>query len=129
MNPFFFFPASLFRFQVRTKAKAEDVNARLDEVSLGFDGVDASFKRAALAPVGETLADLPSLASRRNKTVVWDADGNFVGTVGATSAEMQAAITAAGTAQTKATEAAASAASVANSANYIQQLMLAQGVK
>lgn len=36
-NRFFDFAASLARFIPRTKARAEDVNARLDEVSYGFE--------------------------------------------------------------------------------------------
>jgi len=43
MNPFFYFPSSASRFVPRTKAKAEDVNARLDEVSYGFDLVLGEF--------------------------------------------------------------------------------------
>lgn len=41
-NPFFDFIASVSRFVPRTKAKAEDVNARFDEVTQGFDGVQAA---------------------------------------------------------------------------------------
>ena len=41
-QPFFDFIASVSRFVPRTKAKAEDVNARFDEVTQGFDGVQAA---------------------------------------------------------------------------------------
>lgn len=128
MNSFFYFPASLFRFVPHTAAKAEDVNARLDEVSQGFDGVSAYFQRVALAPGGENMAALPALAERRNKSAVWDASGQWAATVSASSAEMQAAIDAAITATQGANAATAAAASVANSTSYIQQLMLVQGV-
>ena len=57
MNSFFFFPSSLFRFAPRTKAKAEDVNARLDEVSYGFDLVAAQILAVPLGvAVIETLS-------------------------------------------------------------------------
>lgn len=129
MNPFFYFPASAFRFVARTKAKAEEVNARLDEVSYGFDQVSGSFQRVSLAPVGEAMAELPALPLRRNKSAFWDADGNWAATVAATSAEMLAAIDAAAAAAASAATAAAAAASVQSSNSYIQQLMLAQGVR
>lgn len=129
MNSFFNFPASLVRFTPRTTAKAEDVNARLDEVTYGFDQVDAYFRRVSLAPVGETMPALPALADRRNKSATWGANGEWVPTVAATSAEMQAAIVAAGEAATSAATAATAATSVQNSISYIQQLMLVQGVR
>lgn len=57
-NPFFDFIASVSRFVPRTKAKAEDVNARLDEVTQGFDGVDAAL--ALKAPLASpTFTGVP----------------------------------------------------------------------
>ena len=41
-NPYFDFPISTSRFVPRSLARAEDVNARFDEVSYGFDLVTAT---------------------------------------------------------------------------------------
>lgn len=62
MNSFFFFPSSPFRFAPRTKAKAEDVNARLDEVSYGFDLVSISIADILVA-VGSTASAAASAAT------------------------------------------------------------------
>lgn len=109
--------------------RSRPVENEFAAIGTGFDKVAGFFARVALAPVGETLGALPALADRRNKAAVWDADGNWQATVSATSTEMQAAITAAGTAATSAATATAAAASVTNSKSYIQQLMLAQGIR
>lgn len=109
--------------------RSRPVENEFSAIGTGFDKVGAYFDRLALAPEGETLGLLPALADRRNKAAVWDADGNWQATVSATSTEMQAAITAATTAATSAATATAAAASVTNSRSYIQQLMLAQGIR
>jgi len=109
--------------------RSRPVENEFAAIGTGFDKVAGFFARVALAPVGETLGALPALADRRNKAAVWDADGNWQATVSATSTEMQAAITAAGTAATAAATATAASASVTNSKSYIQQLMLAQGIR
>lgn len=109
--------------------RSRPVENEFAAIGAGFDRVSAYFNRLALAPDGETMGPLPALADRRNKSAVWDADGNWAATVGATSDEMVAAIAAAGTATTAAGTATAAAASVTSSTSYIQQLMLAQGIR
>lgn len=97
-------------------------------IAVGFDAVAAMLARSMLVPSNETIGALPALADRRNKSLAFDADGNPIATVQATSAEMTAAIAAAASASADAATAAAAAASVAQLNNYIQQVMLAQGV-
>ena len=109
--------------------RSRPVENEFAAIGTAFDKVESYFNRLALAPVGETMGALPALVDRRNKAVVWDASGNWAATVSATSAEMTAAIAAAADAQAAAIVAAAAATSVANSSSYIQQVMLAQGVR
>lgn len=109
--------------------RSRPVENEFAAIGTGFDKVAGFFARVALAPVGETLGALPALADRRNKAAVWDADGNWQASVSATSAEMAAAVQAATDAQTYAAAANTSASSVNNSRSYIQQLMLAQGIR
>lgn len=109
--------------------RSRPVENEFAAIGTGFDKVGSYFARLALAPEGETMAALPSLADRRNKAAVWDASGNWAATVSATSSEMQAAIDAAAAAQVSAQNAATAATAVNNSSSYIQQLMLVQGVK
>lgn len=109
--------------------RSRPVENEFAAIGTGFDKVASFFSRVALAPEGESLAALPALADRKNKAAVWDADGNWAASVSATSAEMQAAIVAASSAQGSALQAQASATSVNNSTSYIQQLMLAQGIR
>lgn len=109
--------------------RSRPVENEFAAIGTGFDRVAAYFNRLALAPDGETMALLPALADRRNKAAVWDADGNWAATVSATSAEMLAAIAAAASASADAATATAAAASVTSANSYIQQLMLAQGIR
>lgn len=109
--------------------RSRPVEQEFAAIGAGFDRVAGYFSRVALAPDGETMAALPALADRRNKAAVWDADGNWKATVSATSDEMAAAIVAASSASSAAATATAAAGSVSNSSSYIQQLMLAQGIK
>lgn len=109
--------------------RSRPVENEFAAIGTGFDKVQSYFGRIALAPDGETMAALPELANRRNKAAVWDASGNWAATVSATSAEMTAAIAAAASASLDAATAATAAASVFNSTSYIQQLMLAQGIR
>lgn len=109
--------------------RSKPVENEFAAIGTAFDGVYAVLQASLRAPTGEVLGLLPNKASRASKSAAFDANGDLIAVIGATSEEMSAAITAATTATTKASEAAASAASVANSSSYIQQLMLAQGVK
>jgi len=108
--------------------RSKPVENEFAAVGTAFDGVYAVLQCSLRAPTGDALALLPNKASRSSKSLAFDANGDPIAVVAATSEEMSAAITAATTATTKASEAAASAASVANSSSYIQQLMLVQGV-
>lgn len=125
-NPFFNWT---FDVAPGSTNRSRPVENEFAAIGTGFDKVVGYFSRVALAPVGETLGALPALADRRSKAAVWDADGNWAPSVSATSAEMQAAIAAASVCSAAAASATAAAASVLNSNSYIQQLMLAQGVK
>lgn len=109
--------------------RSRPVEQEFAAIGAGFDKIAGYFARVALVPEGETLAALPALADRRNKAAVWDADGNWKATVSATSAEMAAAVQAASDAQGYSATATAAANSVSNSRSYIQQLMLAQGIR
>lgn len=109
--------------------RSQPVENEFAAIGTGFDLVAAYFARASLVPVGETIGPLPALADRRNKSATWGADGEWVPTIAATSAEMTAAIAAASDAAAAAAQATAAAASVASANSYIQQLMLAQGVR
>lgn len=110
--------------------RSRPVENEFAAIGTGFDKVGAYFARSLLAPESETsMGFLPAKADRANKSFVWDANGNPSASVAATSSEMTAAIAAAASASTDAAAAAAAAASVLNSTSYIQQLMLAQGIR
>lgn len=109
--------------------RSRPVELEYAAIATAFDLVEAMFARALLVPNGETIGALPALADRRNKSFVFDADGNPAATVAATSAEMTAAIAAAASASASAATATAAAASVASLNSYVQQLMVVQGVK
>lgn len=134
-NSFFNHTNRLVRFD---SARAEDLNALLDAVSSGLDGVETKTNAAIKLPDGETAAALPAAGSRANKVLSFDALGAIQSTLTvdevsnaqgyATAAQTSAndsaasagtattqagiATTQAGIATTKAAEAAASAASV-----------------
>lgn len=109
--------------------RSRPVENEFAAIGTGFDKVAAYFGRATLVPVGEAIGLVPALADRKSKSAAWDADGNWTAVIAATSVEMAAAVTAATTASTAASTATAAAASVTSASSYIQQLMLAQGVR
>lgn len=129
-NSFFNHTNRLVRFD---SARAEDLNALLDAVSSGLDGVEVKTNAAIKLPDGETAVALPAAGSRANKVMSFDALGALTtndvsvsdiaaananaatASAGANTATTQAGIatTQAGIATTKAAEAAASAASIA----------------
>lgn len=110
-NPFFTNAANIVAF---TRARAEVIESDSDAVAAAFDAVYTVTQRAMKTPAGEApLNDLPSATARANKSLVFDAAGQTAVTVAATSAEMQAAITAASNAAASAAGASASAAAVA----------------
>lgn len=109
--------------------RSRPVEVEFAAIATGFDLVEGMFARALLVPSGETIGPLPVLADRRNKSFAFDADGNPIATIQATSSEMTAAIAAAASASASAATASAAAASVAALNSYVQQLMVVQGVK
>ena len=125
-NPFFTWS---FDVSPGSTNRSQPVENEFAAIGTGFDGVYAYLQRAPLAPVGETIGLLPARADPANKSFVFDANGDPAVTVAATSAEMTAAIAAATTASNAAATALAAAASLTASTSYIQQLMLAQGVR
>lgn len=64
-----------FSGQPGQTARSESVDTELQGVQSGFDGVYADTNRAIKAPTGETLTDLPAAASRVNKWLKFDANG------------------------------------------------------
>ncbi len=111
-----------------SSVRSRPVEQEFAAIGTGFDQVAVYFQRTMLAPTGETIAALPAKDARKNKSLVFDANGDPIAAVAATSEEMTAAVAAATICQTAAAEATAAAATVASLNSYIQQLMLAQGV-
>lgn len=108
--------------------RSRPVEIEFQNIGVGFGLVEARFARALLLPDGETAGLIPALSDRRNKSFVWDADGNPAVSTFATSAEMTAAVAAASSAAASAAAASASATSVSQVNSYLHQLMVAQGV-
>lgn len=77
-NSFFSWPDSLTRFVRFDAARAEEVNAALDEVSAGFDDVEIKTDAAIKLPDGEAAATLPAPLSRANKFLAFSASGDPV---------------------------------------------------
>lgn len=77
-NSIFDWPASLNRFVRFTTAKAEDVNAALDGLSAGLDGVEADFDRSIKIPTGgpDQVIDMAP-GVRAGLTLAFDASGNI----------------------------------------------------
>lgn len=125
-NPFFNWT---FDVTPGSANRSRPVEMEFAAIGKGFDGVSAQFQSVLRAPTNEQLSLLPNREARRNKSFVFDDNGDPAAAVAATSVEMQAAIAAAVQVNADAAAAAAAAASVATASSYIQQLMLAQGVK
>jgi len=79
MNPFFDWANSLNRFTRYTQARAEALNAALDEVSSGFDEIalNLSSQTVSALRVGanEYVGALPDAATRANKLLTFDGNG------------------------------------------------------
>ena len=76
-NSFFNHTNRLVRFD---SARAEDLNALLDAVSSGLDGVEVKTNAAIKLPDGETAAALPAAGSRAGKVLSFGASGEPVST-------------------------------------------------
>lgn len=75
MSRYFDWPSSLKRFLRGDTARAEDVNAALDQLSAGLDTLDQDVDRAIKAPLGESLdLNIPA-AQRAGKVLAFDANG------------------------------------------------------
>ena len=75
MSRYFDWPSSLKRFLRGDTARAEDVNAALDQLSAGLDTLDQDVDRAIKAPPGESLdLNIPA-AQRAGKVLAFDANG------------------------------------------------------
>ena len=125
-NPFFTWT---FDVAPGSSNRSRPVEMEFARIGGGFDGVWSVLQNTLRAPTNEALALLPNRDARRNKSMVFDDNGDPAVAVAATSTEMQAAIAAAVQVNADAVAAAAAGASVSTSSSYIQQLMLAQGVK
>lgn len=77
MSKYFDWPASLKRFVRFDAARAEDVNAALDELTAGTDSIEADINRAIKLPVGsgDQLLNL-SPGQRANLLIAFDANGD-----------------------------------------------------
>lgn len=71
-NSFFDWAVSLTRFVKKDVARAEEVNAALDNVSLGFESVEALTTAAIKLPPGESSAALPAAATRKGKVLTFN---------------------------------------------------------
>lgn len=83
MSKYFDWPASLKRFVRFDAARAEDVNAALDELTAGTDTIEADINRALKLPAGtadQTLA--LSAGQRANLVLAFDAAGNITAMAG-----------------------------------------------
>jgi phenylacetate-coenzyme A ligase PaaK-like adenylate-forming protein len=115
-NSFFNHTNRLVRFD---SARAEDLNALLDAVASGLDGVEVKTNAAIKLPDGETAVALPAAGARANTVLTFGTSGEpLVIAIAAqdiadASENAVIATTQAGIATTKAAEAAASAASIA----------------
>lgn len=74
----FNWPASVNRFIRYTTARAEAINAALDQVSSAFDGLDGLFANSIRLAPGETSVPLPAASDRANKILSFDSIGNPV---------------------------------------------------
>lgn len=111
-----------------TLIRATPVNNEYAAIETGFDRAQVKLLASLRGPDGDTMTALPSVSSRANKSLVFDAAGNPQVTVAASSAEMAAAVAAATAAATSASEAAASAGTVTGSVNALHFLQLNAGI-
>jgi len=116
-----------------TRARAGDVEAKLDAVSAGFDlvqgEIDANASRAlTVDPSEPSIGRLPLKAVRANKGAGYDAGGNPTVVVIATSDQMDAAVVAASVSTTAAATAVSASDSLVGSVNLIQQSLINRGV-
>lgn len=65
-----------FAGQAGQTARAEEVTSEFDAVQSGFDKVTIDTNRAVKAPAGETPKDLPAAATRANKWLRFDTNGD-----------------------------------------------------
>jgi 1-aminocyclopropane-1-carboxylate deaminase/D-cysteine desulfhydrase-like pyridoxal-dependent ACC family enzyme len=124
-NPYY---SVAFNAIVDTLIRSASFNNEFPAIEAGFDAVATKVNASLKAPDGEVLANLPALALRASKSLAFDASGNPIATVAATSEEMAAAVAAAITASDAAIAAAASAATVAGATNALQLLQLELGI-
>lgn len=125
-NPFF---TRTFDVAPGSTNRSQPVENEFAAINTGFNSVYAYLLRGVFAPSGETLAPLQARATRKNKVFQWDNNGDPGTATFASSEQMDAAVAAANAAAASEAIATAAANSVANANSYIQQLMLAQGVK
>lgn len=111
-----------------TLIRASAVNNEYAALELAFDRAEVKLLASLRGPDGDSLAAMPTVAERANKSLVFDALGNPIATVSASSAEMAAAVVAADSAADSAIAAAASAATVAGSTNALHLLQLNAGI-
>lgn len=82
-NSIFDWPASLKRFVRFTTAKAEEVNAALDGLSAGLDGVEANIARALKLPIGTADQTLAMATGQRAGLLLgFDSLGNITAIAG-----------------------------------------------
>lgn len=124
-NPYY---SVAFNALVDTLIRSSSYNNEFAAIEAGFDAVGTKINASLKAPDGEVLANLPALALRASKSLAFDASGNPIAAVAATSEEMAAAVVAAITAGDAATAAAASAATVAGATNTLQLVQLQLGI-
>lgn len=105
------------RFVKLDTVRAEDMNAVLDSVSSGLDGVETKTNAAVKLPDGETAAALPAPAARVGRVLTFDAVTGAPIVTAVSTAEIVAAEGYATTAATSATAAAGYATSAAGSAS------------
>lgn len=112
-----------------TLIRSAKANAEFAAVETGFDRVQVKTLASLRAPDGETTTDLPVAATRAGKSLAFDASGNPIAVVAATSAEMAAAVAAAASASADAASAAADAATVAGAVSTLNLLQLLNGIR
>lgn len=111
-NPFFTNNTDLLP---NTRARAADVESKLEAVEAGFDEAKEYFDRTLRgARANPAIAELPNAATRANKALTFDASGNPETTL--TTADISNALTYANNAQNSATAALNSANAAAGSA-------------
>lgn len=71
-NPFY---QNTFNGAAGQIARAESVDAQCGGIQAGFDGVNSELMACLQGQAGETLNALPAAASRANKTLLFDSDG------------------------------------------------------